>query len=56
MAHELAGLIKNALGVDQDFTDLLVKIVANCADDQAALLIYEESAALLFGGGFYRLP
>src|SRR5882672_8074049 len=56
VAHELAGLIVNALGIDQDFTDLLVEIVANGANDQAAFLVNQERAALLLGGGFDRPP
>ena len=56
MAHELPGLFINSLGIDEDFADFLVEIVADGANDQTAFLINQVCAALLLGGGFDRSP
>src|SRR5438045_2451410 len=47
VAHELLCLLEYALGVDQDFTDVLMEIIAYRANDQAGLLIDQKCAALL---------
>src|SRR5574343_671613 len=49
-AHEGAGLLVNFVGVDQDFADIRLEVVANGANDQAAFEIDQEGAALLLGG------
>ncbi len=47
MSHELLCLIKYFLVIDQNLTDILGKIIANSANDQARVLINEEAAVLL---------
>jgi hypothetical protein len=56
MTHELAGLFVNTFRINQDLSDLLVKVVTNRAYYQTAFLVYQESAALTFGGVFNRAP
>ena len=48
--HELLRLFEDVVGVDQDFADLGVEVVADGADDQAGFLIDQEGAALCLGG------
>ena len=56
VAHELPGLLINGLGVDQNFADFLVKVIADRPNDQAAFLIDQIGAALLIGGGLDCSP
>src|SRR6185436_10295824 len=56
VAHELAGLFIDGLGVDQNLADFLVEIVANGANDQAAFLVDQIGTALLLRGGLDRIP
>jgi hypothetical protein len=35
MRHELLGLFKDVVGIDQDFTDFRVEVIADGSDDQA---------------------
>ena len=56
VAHELPGLIEDAFGVDQDFADFLMEVVADRANHQAAFLIDQVGAALLLGRGFDGTP
>jgi hypothetical protein len=43
-AHEGAGLLVNLVGVDQDFADFRLEVVADGANDQAAFQIDQEGA------------
>src|SRR3954452_3190726 len=45
VAHELTGLLEDALRVDQELADFLVEVVADRANDEAGFLIDEEGAA-----------
>ena len=44
MVHELVGLLENIVGVDQDFADVTVEIIANGADDRAGFLVDQVRA------------
>src|SRR5690242_14051395 len=46
MAHELACLLVNVFRVDQDLANFLMKVVADCANDETAFLVNQESATL----------
>ena len=48
--HELARLLEDGFVVDQQLADIGLKVVADGADDERALLVDEEGAALLLGG------
>jgi hypothetical protein len=50
VAHESARLLVDLLGVDQDLADVLVKMIADGADDQARLLVDQERAVLPLRG------
>ena len=52
VTHELHSLFMDRLGVDQDFTDFFVEVVADRTDDQAGFLENQEGAVLLVGGAF----
>ena len=56
VAHELLRLLVDGLGVDQDFADVRVEVVADGADHQARFLVDQERAVLLLGGAFDRAP
>ena len=43
--HELARLIVDFVGINEDFADIGLEVVADCADDEVAFLNDEE------GGG-----
>jgi hypothetical protein len=47
---------KDFIGVDQNFADIGLEVVADGADHQAALLIDQEGAFLLLRGAFDGLP
>ena len=49
VGHELVGLVKDVIGVDQDVADVIVKVVANGANHQAGLLIDQVGAFARFG-------
>src|SRR5574343_1101850 len=49
-AHKGACLIKDLVGIDQDFADVRLEVIANGPNDQAAFEIDQEGAALLLGG------
>ena len=49
MVHELAGLFVQVIGVDQDFTDIGSKVIADRADHQRAFLIDQVSALATLG-------
>ena len=42
VAHELVSLLVNVVGIDQDFADIAVEIVANGADHETRFLIDQE--------------
>jgi hypothetical protein len=42
MFHELLCLLEDLVGIDQDFADVGLEVVADGADDQAALLVDQE--------------
>ena len=46
VAHELLRLLVDVFGVDQNFADVRLEIIADGADHQAAFLIDQESAVL----------
>ena len=54
--HESTCLLVNFVGVDQDFADFRLEVIANGANYQAAFQINQESATLLFGGAFNGGP
>jgi len=56
MAHELASLLENGVGIDQDFADVRLEIITDRADHQARFLINQESAALRAGCAFDGIP
>ena len=56
MTHELTGLLVDAFGIDQDFANLLMKVIADGADYKAAFLINQESAILILRGVFNSSP
>ncbi len=56
VGHELLGLFMDVIGVDEDFTDFGLKVVADGADHQAAFLINQEGAVLAGSGAFNRPP
>ena len=56
MPHELVRLFVDAFGVDQKLTDVLVKIVADCANYQTRILIDEKRTSLLGCGVIDRTP
>ncbi len=49
MVHELVGLLEDVVGVDQDFADVTVEVIANGADDQAGFLVDQVRAFAAFG-------
>ncbi len=51
-AHEGASLLVYFVGVDQDFADVRLEVVADGANDQAAFQVDQEGAGLLLGGAF----
>ena len=56
MRHELVRLLVDAVCVDQQFADVLMKVVADRANHQARVLVDEESAGLLGRGVINRAP
>ena len=54
--HEGRGLLVDLVGVDQDLADVGLEVVADGADDQAALEVDQEGAGLLLGGAFDGAP
>ena len=56
MGHELLCLSEDVVGVDQDFADIGLEIVANRPYDQAAFLVDQERALLAACGAFDRRP
>jgi hypothetical protein len=49
MFHELLRLLEDLVGIDQDFADVGLEVIADGADDQAAFLVDQEGALLLLG-------
>ena len=45
--HELLRLLVDGLGVDQDFADILMEVIADGANDEARFLIDQKRARLL---------
>ena len=56
MRHELLGLLKDVVGVDQDVTDILIEVIADRANDQRRLLIDQEGALATLGRAVDRVP
>ncbi len=56
MAHELLCLLVDVIGVDQDFADVGLEIIAYGPNDQAAFLVDEERAFLAAGCAFDGAP
>jgi hypothetical protein len=56
VAHELARLLKDRLGVDQDLADIGLKQIADRADHETAFLVDQERAFLRAVGFFNRAP
>ena len=54
--HEGTGLLIDLIGVDQDFTDVRLEVIANGADHQATFEVDQEGAVLLLGGAFDGPP
>ena len=46
MRHKLLRLFEDRIGIDQDFADFRMEIIADCPNHQAALLVNQESALL----------
>jgi len=44
MAHELAGLFVDFVGIDQDFADIRLEVIANGADNEGRFMINQECA------------
>ena len=55
-AHEGAGLFKDLVGVNQDFADVRLEVVADGANDQRTFEIDQEGTGLLLGGTFDGAP
>ncbi len=51
-AHEGLGLLEYLVGIDQDFADFRLEIVADGANDQTAFQVDQEGAVLLLGSAF----
>ena len=56
MAHELLRLLEDRFGIDQQFADVGMKVVADRANDETRLLIDQKRAGLAFRGAIDRLP
>src|SRR6187455_2514545 len=56
VAHERARLLVDVFGVDQNFADVLRKVIADRANDEARFLINQESAVLAGRGVFDFAP
>ena len=56
MQHELARLLVDIVGVDEDLADVGMEVVADRANDQAGLLVNEIGAGLQAFGVVHRLP
>ncbi len=56
MAHELLGLFVNVVGIDQNFADVRLKIVANRADHKRRFLVNQERTRSRFACTFDRTP
>ncbi len=56
MRHELLRLLEDIIGINQDFADFGMEIVADGADDQAGFLINKEHATLRLGRTVDRGP
>ena len=52
VAHKLAGLFVDFLGVDEDFADVRLEVIANRANHQAAFLENQERGGLCASSGF----
>jgi hypothetical protein len=49
-------LFENVVGIDQDFADVGLEVVADGANDQAAFLVDQEGTLLLVGRAFDGFP
>ena len=56
MRHELLCLFEHVIGVDQDFANIGLEVVANGADHQTAFLVNQESTLLRVGGAINGFP
>ena len=56
VGHELGGLLVDVVGVDEDFTDVGLEVIADRADHQAAFLIDQEGTGLALRCAFDRTP
>ena len=56
VGHELARLLIDVVGVDEDLADVGLEVVADGADDEAALLVDQEGAVLGLGGAVDGAP
>ena len=56
MAHELACLLVDAFSINQDFADLLMKVIANSSYYQTTFLVNQEGTTLILGGIFNGTP
>ena len=54
--HELLRLVENLVGVDQDFADVRLEVVTDCADHQRAFLVDQEGTGRRLAGAFDRAP
>jgi hypothetical protein len=50
VAHELPRLLIDILGIDENFADVLVEIIADGPNDETGFLVDQERAGLLLGG------
>ena len=56
VAHELLGLVEDLVGVDQDFADVRLEVIADGADDERRFLVDQERARGRLAGAFDRAP
>ena len=56
MQHELTCLLVYVIGIDENFANVGMEVVANGANDQARLLVNEVGARLKGAGIVYCLP
>ena len=56
MAHELLSLFVNIVGINQDFADIGLEVIADCADHERGFLVNQERAGSRFVGAFNGTP
>ena len=49
LAHECLSLLKNIIGIDENFADVGLEVVADCTNHQAAFLENQQGCVVVFG-------